>query len=245
MVDTHVNWLVPTASALPVPRRLAVITVCVAALHAAALWALQAGLWRQPVEMLIPVTLSAEVISSPSTPASPVPVPATPASPLRSVPSFAPATPLPPAVVPSPVPTPVSPALPATNAQVTAVTAPSTPAGASTGRADAQAAPSATAAGVSTGRVELPTSDADYLQNPKPTYPPQSRRLNEQGKVVVRVFIGADGLPQKAQILQSSGYERLDQAALTTVLKWRYVPGKRGGKPEAMWFNVPINFVLE
>ena len=57
--------------------------------------------------------------------------------------------------------------------------------------------------------------------------------------------IAADGQPQKAELKQSSGFERLDQAALTTVMKWRYVPGKRGGVAEDMWFNVPINFVLE
>jgi len=62
---------------------------------------------------------------------------------------------------------------------------------------------------------------------------------------VVRVFIAVDGTAQKAEIKQSSGFERLDQAALTTVLRWRYVPGKRAGVPEGMWFNVPINFVLE
>jgi protein TonB len=94
-------------------------------------------------------------------------------------------------------------------------------------------------------RVELPSSDADYLQNPKPPYPVLSKRLGEQGKVVVRVLIGVDGTAQKAEIKQSSGFERLDQAALGTVLRWRYVPGKRAGVPETMWFNVPINFVLE
>jgi protein TonB len=94
-------------------------------------------------------------------------------------------------------------------------------------------------------RVELPSSDADYLQNPKPAYPAHSRRLGEQGKVIVRVLIGVDGRAQKAEIRQSSGYERLDLAALATVQRWRYVPGKRGGIPEAMWFSVPINFVLE
>lgn len=93
--------------------------------------------------------------------------------------------------------------------------------------------------------VQLPSSDADYLQNPKPTYPPLSKRLGEQGKVIVRVLIGADGQPQKAEPKQSSGFDRLDQAALATVMKWRYVPGKRGGVAEDMWFNVPINFVLE
>lgn len=94
-------------------------------------------------------------------------------------------------------------------------------------------------------KVELPSSDADYLQNPKPAYPAISRRLGEQGRTIVRVQIGSDGAALKAEIRSSSGFERLDQAALQTVMKWRYVPGKRGGVPETMWFNVPINFVLE
>jgi len=93
--------------------------------------------------------------------------------------------------------------------------------------------------------IQLPSSDADYLQNPKPPYPPMSKRLNEQGTVVMRVLIGADGQPQKAEIRKSSGFERLDRSAAETVMKWRYVPGKRAGVAEAMWFNVPINFVLE
>ena len=93
--------------------------------------------------------------------------------------------------------------------------------------------------------VKLPSSDADYLQNPKPAYPPISRRLNEQGKTTVRVLIGADGLPQRAEIGKSSGFSRLDDAAVATVMRWRFVPGKRGGVAEAMWFNVPIHWVLE
>ena len=100
------------------------------------------------------------------------------------------------------------------------------------------AAPSAPA-------VQLPSSDADYLQNPRPPYPSISRRLNEQGRTTVRVQIGVDGLPQRAEIVKSSGYSRLDDAALNTVMGWRFMPGKRGGVPEAMWFNVPIHWVLE
>ena len=72
-----------------------------------------------------------------------------------------------------------------------------------------------------------------------------SKRLGEQGKTTLRVLIGVDGLPQRAEIVKSSGFERLDQAAMATVMRWRYVPGKRAGVAEAMWFNVPINFVLE
>ena len=61
----------------------------------------------------------------------------------------------------------------------------------------------------------------------------------------MRVLIGTDGTAREAELRQSSGYDRLDRVALDTVRKWRYVPGKRNGVPEAMWFDVPINFVLE
>jgi protein TonB len=63
--------------------------------------------------------------------------------------------------------------------------------------------------------------------------------------VVVNVYIGADGVAQKAELKVSSGFERLDAAAVSTAKGWRYVPGKRGGVPEAMWFAVPIIFAME
>jgi periplasmic protein TonB len=109
------------------------------------------------------------------------------------------------------------------------------------------AAPSpapAPATAAATGRVDLPISDADYLHNPKPAYPPTSRRLGEQGKVVLRVLIGVDGRAQDATVLESSGFARLDRAALEAARQWRYVPGKRGGVPEPMWVKVPIDFDL-
>jgi protein TonB len=91
----------------------------------------------------------------------------------------------------------------------------------------------------------LPSSEAHGLNNPKPAYPKQSRRLNEQGQVLIRVFVAADGSPQQGEIKTSSGFDRLDQEALRTVMRWRFVPGQRFGTPEAMWFNIPVNFVLE
>jgi TonB family protein len=75
--------------------------------------------------------------------------------------------------------------------------------------------------------------------------PHASKRMGEQGKVVLRVLIGTDGLPQKVEINKSSGYDRLDRQAQEAVMRWRFVPGKRNGVPEAMWSLVPINFVLE
>lgn len=90
----------------------------------------------------------------------------------------------------------------------------------------------------------LPSSHADYLNNPAPSYPAISHRLGEQGKVVIRVLISKDGIAQQGDIQQSSGYARLDQAALRAVMGWRYVPGRRDGMAQDMWFNVPINFTL-
>ena len=86
---------------------------------------------------------------------------------------------------------------------------------------------------------------AAYLNNPKPSYPAISKRMGEQGKVVLRVLIGTDGLPQKVEINKSSGFERLDRQAQEAVMRWRFVPGKRNGVPETMWNLVPVNFVLE
>ena len=69
--------------------------------------------------------------------------------------------------------------------------------------------------------------------------------MGEQGKVMLRVLVNADGLPEQIEIKESSGFERLDKAAINAVQRWRFVPGKRGGVPEAMWNIVPVNFVLE
>ncbi len=90
-----------------------------------------------------------------------------------------------------------------------------------------------------------PSSNASHLNNPAPSYPAVSRRLGEQGVVLLSVLIGADGLPQKVELKKSSGFDRLDRQALETVQRWRFVPGSRNGVPEAMWFVQPINFVLK
>jgi periplasmic protein TonB len=96
----------------------------------------------------------------------------------------------------------------------------------------------------SPAKIELPSSDADYLHNPKPPYPPISNRLHEEGKVLLSVLVGTDGKVEKVDLKKSSGFDRLDRAALATVPGWRFVPGRRAGVPEAMWVIVPIPFYL-
>ena len=50
--------------------------------------------------------------------------------------------------------------------------------------------------------IELPSSDADYLHNPPPIYPRMSKRLGEQGTVVLRVLIGVNGQAEKIEIFK-------------------------------------------
>lgn len=87
--------------------------------------------------------------------------------------------------------------------------------------------------------------DADYLDNPKPVYPHASRRLGEQGKVLLRVYVSAAGLAEKVEIKLGSSFARLDQAALDAVSRWRFVPARRGEQAVAAWVQVPITFQLD
>jgi len=91
----------------------------------------------------------------------------------------------------------------------------------------------------------LPNSHANYLNNRPPTYPRKSRRLGEQGKVVLAVEVDLSGTVSQVKISQSSGYMRLDRSAIKAVLSWRFIAGKKAGVPQKMWVNIPIHFVLE
>lgn len=85
---------------------------------------------------------------------------------------------------------------------------------------------------------------ANYLRNPKPLYPAMSRRLKEQGTVLLRVFVTAAGHATQVTLKASSGFERLDSTAKTAVAGWRFVPAMRDDKPVDAWVIVPIKFSL-
>lgn len=86
---------------------------------------------------------------------------------------------------------------------------------------------------------------AIYLRNPKPSYPNLSRRLSEQGTVLLRVFVTMTGDAVTVELKQSSGFPRLDKAAQEAVQNWKFVPAKRGEQPVAAWVVVPIRFSLK
>ncbi len=87
--------------------------------------------------------------------------------------------------------------------------------------------------------------DADYLKNPAPPYPPLSRRMGEEGKVLLRVSVTAQGTADNVEIKTSSGSQRLDESAQKTVRNWKFIPAKRGDTAVQSWVLVPIIFKLE
>lgn len=92
--------------------------------------------------------------------------------------------------------------------------------------------------------LDAQTLAALYLRNPKPGYPAASRRLGEQGTVQIRVFVTVAGEAKRVELKASSGFPRLDRAALDSVERWRFVPAKREDKPVDAWVVVPIKFTL-
>ena len=172
---------------------------------------------------------------------------------VRLVDTVALPTPMPvqaaPAVVPKATPTPVrerravaprpviamqpEQAVPAANFSVPAVAA-------SAQVATAESVPAMASPAFTPARFE-----AAYLHNPRPDYPPLSRRLGEEGKVLLRVRVSREGQPAAVDLEKSSNFARLDEAARAVVAHWRFVPARRGDEAIDATVIVPIVFRLD
>lgn len=230
------------ASLPELKRRTSVVTV------PARLWAL-AGvmlahvgllafmLWNRPTPAAAtsPPAVVGVLVSTHSEPVTAPPTPPRPQAEPRPAPTPAPA---PVRELPPSERAPVAPPQPPAATTEPEVAAESTPAPAS------PAAPATSGDSSATGPVTPPRSDAAHLNNPKPVYPAVSRRLKEEGTVVLDVFIQTDGSVGDVRVKRSSGYPRLDEAALTAVRRWKYVPARRGSEPLALWHSQSLVFSL-
>ncbi len=111
---------------------------------------------------------------------------------------------------------------------------------------DAASSPAESPAGA--GRDE-PLVEAKFdvttLHNPKPPYPPAARRRGIEGRVLVSALVRTDGTCGGVNLKQSSGHGLLDQSALDTVKRWRFLPAQRGARAVDSWVDIPIAFRLE
>lgn len=88
------------------------------------------------------------------------------------------------------------------------------------------------------------SANAAYLKNPAPEYPSLAQRRGWEGTVLLRVHVLASGKPGEIQIQKSSGRQQLDDAALSAVKRWSFVPAKQGDVAQDGWVSVPIDFKI-
>ena len=206
----------PSPNSLAALRRVPTPLLLVGGLHLAVLWALLNGLQIHNAPPLGPTDIVADVIDKPTPP---------PQAPLPQ--HFQPneikfTEPPPPIVVDvsQPAPPVISDDLPPLRAE------PQNPAGS----ADPQ--PVITAAAV----------DRSHPLT-QPAYPMSSRRLGEAGALALDILVGADGHVRDAKVSQSSGYDRLDQAALSEAKQhWHLRPATRNGVPFEQWLTLKVVF---
>ncbi|MBQ0794503.1 energy transducer TonB [Zhongshania sp.] len=92
--------------------------------------------------------------------------------------------------------------------------------------------------------ITPPRHDANPLNNPAPAYPTISRRLKEEGIVILELLILPDGKVGEVRVKKSSGFKRLDKTAMKAVKRWRYLPAKRGDQAISYWYLQPLEFSL-
>ena len=156
------------------------------------------------------------------------PPPPPPSTPLPPTPVVQPEIVAPPTIVQVPAPPPQVQTAPESPPPQTVVVVPRSP------------APSAPAA-----PVRVDDLSSRMIAATPPRYPVPSRRAREQGIVALMVLVGTDGAVKDISVSRSSGFERLDRAALDAVRRWRWSPTMHDGKPVMVRGIVEIPFVLK
>jgi protein TonB len=78
--------------------------------------------------------------------------------------------------------------------------------------------------------------------NLPPSYPPEAERRREEGTVALQLHIGADGFVDRVDVVRSSGYPLLDQAAVSRLRTWHFTPAVRDGVPVASLYRIAVTF---
>ena len=203
----------------------------VVAAHIVGGWALlQLDVVRDAVKDVVPVMM-VDMIAPAERP-KPEPPPPVP-QPKRMAPAPAPA----PIIAAAPTPTPAPPTfvapepVPAPPQPVNVAPAPPAP-------------PAPQPTPMAQVIKQIPPSAVRYVKEPPYDYPLLSKRAKEQGTVVLRITVDANGHLKEAFIHKSSGFERLDQAALQSIRKALFVPYMENGKAIEVQALAPIDYSL-
>ena len=106
-------------------------------------------------------------------------------------------------------------------------------------------APNAISAQVSDSAPATETANMTVSKRVDPVYPAASRRMGEQGMGQFRVLVDEKGHPTDVQVLKSTGFPRLDQAAMEAIRKWAFKPAVQNSQAVQSWTRVQVAFQLK
>ena len=97
--------------------------------------------------------------------------------------------------------------------------------------------------------MALPTAPPSELSllcpdRPAPDYPALSRRVGEEGTVILRVELDENGRVAQASVHRSSEHPRLDAAAITALRGWRCIMPRRDDHPLRLVAYQPFDFQI-
>jgi protein TonB len=101
---------------------------------------------------------------------------------------------------------------------------------------------------VTTAPVSTPPAAEQSLKvtnRVDPIYPAQSRRAGEEGTVTFKVLVDANGRGKDFAVTQSSGFPKLDQAAMEAIKKWKFAAAVQNGGPVEAYTTVRVTFRLD
>lgn len=184
---------------------------------------------RQPAELTPRPAIETDVVFVPIDEVAPPPIPPPP-PPVNIQPVAPPVATTPVAPLPAPAPLSSAPQVVVDTPSSEPATLPSTSEIPATG-----VMPSAPA-----GLVTLQT-----LRSPSPPYPRRALAREIEGTTMLRVLVGADGLPQTIEVERSSGNRDLDLAAVRGLKRWTFKPYRMDGQARPVWARVPVQFKID
>ena len=116
--------------------------------------------------------------------------------------------------------------------------------GSGTGKGSGSGSGTGKGTGSGSGERKGETMGPQILSAPAPAYPESARQAGVSGTTVVGLTISSDGSVSSAWVESSSGSSTLDNAAVSAVSRWRFVPAKKNGTPITVNSRVPITFNL-
>lgn len=88
----------------------------------------------------------------------------------------------------------------------------------------------------------LPASLDNRYRNRPPPYPTEAAARGEQGAVLVLIHVAANGTAAGAEVLETSGFPALDEAAIKAVERWRFHPAMKDGQPVSFDMSIRFDF---